>query len=118
MAPEVCRDLKGGAAKISLWNKRAYQNGTLLSREYLPHVLAARKAVPYDGHVGERNGRVEQTRIDPRAASYGVDVLVLLQRPSGEASDGSGFIRRDNYDPTASNSTIVAEDTGLLSSRS
>ncbi|MFM9432226.1 uracil-DNA glycosylase [Arthrobacter sp. MP_2.3] len=81
----------------------------------------------YEGVVGPLNRWVDALRastgesvpyFDPRAATQGVHVLVLLQDPSGEAQLGSGFISRDNNDPTAHNSTLAAEAGGLPYSRS
>lgn len=48
----------------------------------------------------------------------GAEVLVLLQDPSGEAQLGSGFISRDDNDPTAHNSTLAAEAGDLAYSKS
>lgn len=105
-----------------IWNKHAYKTGTLLSRHHLPHVLQLRQDIKYEGVVGPRNRWVDQVRVstkesvpyfDPRAATQGADVLVLLQDPSSEAQLGSGFISRDNNDPTAHNITLAAEAGGL-----
>lgn len=105
-----------------IWNKHAYNAGTLLSRHHLPHVLQHRQETRYEGVVGPLNRWVDRIRVstpesvpyfDPRAATKGADVLVLLQDPSGEAQLGSGFISRDNNDPTAHNSTLAAEAGGL-----
>lgn len=110
-----------------IWNKHAYNAGTLLSRHHLPHVLQQRQETRYEGVVGPLNKWVDEVRVstnesvpyfDPRAATQGADVLVLLQDPSGEAQLGSGFISRDNNDPTAHNSTLAAEAGGLPYSRS
>jgi uracil-DNA glycosylase len=110
-----------------IWNKHAYSAGTLLSRHHLPHVLQHRQDIRYEGVVGSLNKWVDEVRIstrenvpyfDPRAATQGADVLVLLQDPSGEAQLGSGFISRDNNDPTAHNSTLAAEAGGLSYTRS
>lgn len=110
-----------------IWNKHAYKAGTLLSRPHLPHVLQQRQDIKYEGVVGPLNKWVDQVRVstkesvpyfDPRAATQGADVLVLLQDPSGEAQHGSGFISRDNNDPTAHNTTLAAEAGGLPYSRS
>ncbi|WP_350005793.1 uracil-DNA glycosylase [Pseudarthrobacter sp. WHRI 8279] len=110
-----------------IWNKHAYNAGTLLSRHHLPHVLQHRQETRYEGVVGPLNRWVDHIRVstqesvpyfDPRAAAEGADVLVLLQDPSGEAQLGSGFISRDNNDPTAHNSTLAAEAGGLPYSRS
>lgn len=105
-----------------IWNKHAYKAGTLLSRHHLPHVLQHRLDIRYEGVVGPLNRWVDKVRVstkesvpyfDPRAATRGADVLVLLQDPSGEAQLGSGFISRDNNDPTAHNTTRAAEAGGL-----
>lgn len=110
-----------------IWNRHAYNAGTLLSRHHLPHVLQHRQETRYEGVVGPLNRWVDHIRVstqesvpyfDPRAATEGADVLVLLQDPSGEAQLGSGFISRDNNDPTAHNSTLAAEAGGLPYSRS
>lgn len=110
-----------------IWNKRAYSNGSILSQYHFPHVLEQRRAMRYEGVVGPLNKWVDELRastgesvpyFDPRAATEGVDVLVLLQDPSGEAQLGSGFISRDNNDPTAHNSTLAAEAGRLPYSRS
>lgn len=110
-----------------IWNKHAYNAGTLLSQHHLPHVLQQRQATRYEGVVGPLNKWVDEVRVatresvpyfDPRAATQGADVLVLLQDPSGEAQLGSGFISRDNNDPTAHNTTLAAEAGGLPYSRS
>ncbi|MDI3195407.1 uracil-DNA glycosylase family protein [Pseudarthrobacter sp. AL07] len=110
-----------------IWNKHAYNAGTLLSRHHLPHVLQHRQESRYEGVVGSLNKWVDEVRVstkesvpyfDPRSATQGADVLVLLQDPSGEAQLGSGFISRDNNDPTAHNSTLAAEAGGLPYSRS
>jgi uracil-DNA glycosylase len=110
-----------------IWNKHAYNAGTLLSRHHLPHVIQQRQERRYEGVVGPLNRWVDEVRVstnesvpyfDPRSATQGADVLVLLQDPSGEAQLGSGFISRDNNDPTAHNSTLAAEAGGLPYSRS
>lgn len=110
-----------------IWNKHAYNAGTLLSRHHLAHVLQHRQESRYEGVVGPLNKWVDEVRnstkesvpyFDPRAATEGADVLVLLQDPSGEAQLGSGFISRDNNDPTAHNTALTAEAAGLSYSRS
>lgn len=110
-----------------IWNKHAYNAGTLLSRHHLPHVLRRRQEIRYEGTVGPLNKWVDKIRLstnesvpyfDPRSSTEGADVLVLLQDPSGEAQLGSGFISRDNNDPTAHNSTLAAEAGGLPYSKS
>lgn len=111
----------------TIWNKHAYNAGTLLSRHHFPHVLRHRQENRYEGVVGPLNKWVDEVRVstkesvpyfDPRAATEGADVLVLLQDPSGEAQVGSGFISRDNNDPTAHNTTLAAEAAGLSYARS
>ena len=110
-----------------IWNKHAYSAGTILSQHHLPHVLEQRQAMRYEGFVGSLNQWVDELRattgesvpyFDPRAATEGVSVLVLLQDPSGEAQLGSGFISRDNNDPTAYHTALAAEAGGLPYSRS
>ncbi|WP_219816607.1 uracil-DNA glycosylase family protein, partial [Arthrobacter sp. Y81] len=110
-----------------IWNKYAYNAGTLLSQHHLPHVLRQRHTMRYEGVVGPLNRWVDGVRastnesvpyFDPRAATQGAEVLILLQDPSGEAQFGSGFISRDNNDPTAHNSTLAAEAGHLAYSKS
>lgn len=110
-----------------IWNKHAYNAGTLLSPHHFPQVLHHRQEIRYEGVVGPLNKWVDEIRVstkenvpyfDPRAATQGTDVLVLLQDPSGEAQLGSGFISRDNNDPTAHSTTLAAEAGGLSYSRS
>lgn len=110
-----------------IWNKHAYDARTLLSPHHLPQVLRHRREIRYEGVVGPLNKWVDEVRastkesvpyFDPRAATEGVDVLVLLQDPSGEAQLGSGFISRDNNDPTAHNTTLAAAASGLSYVRS
>lgn len=84
-----------------IWHKHAYNAGTLLNRHHLSHVLHHRQETRYEGVVDPLNKWVDKVRVstkesvpyfDPRAATEGADVLVLLQDPSGEAQFGSGFI--------------------------
>lgn len=129
MGEEIGNGLVAQAAAGSkaIWNKHAFNAGTILSQHHLPHVLEQRRAMRYEGVVGPLNRWVDTLRastgesvpyFDPRAATQGVQVLVLLQDPSGEAQLGSGFISRDNNDPTAHNSTLAAEAGGLPYARS
>ncbi len=105
-----------------IWNKLAHRRGQLLSRDLEPDVHAERWARRYDGAVGELNRWVDHVRdttyenipyLDPASATDGARVLVLLQDPSGEAEDGSGFISKHNNDPTAHN-TYIATDRARL----
>src|SRR3954466_11364364 len=48
-----------------------------------------------------------------RSAGQGARVLVLLQDPSGEAEEGSGFVSKHNNDPTAHNTYIATERAKL-----
>lgn len=76
----------------------------------------------YAGPVGKLNHWVDEVRIatgesgpyfDPRAASEGAKVLMLLQDPSGAADGESGFISLHNNDQTAHNVYQLCRDTGL-----
>lgn len=105
-----------------VWNTLADRRGELLSRDLAPDIHAERWARRYDGTIGELNRWVDHVRdttyenipyFDPAAATEGARVLVLLQDPSGEAEDGSGFISKHNNDPTAHN-TYLATDRARL----
>ncbi|GLZ45839.1 hypothetical protein Acsp06_20240 [Actinomycetospora sp. NBRC 106375] len=105
-----------------VWNTLAHKRGELLSRDLAPDVHAQRWAQRYDGAVGVLNRWVDHVRdttyenlpyFDPASAGQGARVLVLLQDPSGEAEEGSGFVSRHNNDPTANN-TYVASDRAKL----
>src|SRR3954470_17932431 len=105
-----------------VWNALAHQRGELLSRDLAPDVHAERWARPYDGMIGELNRWVDHVRgttyenlpyFDPASAGQGARVLVLLQDPSGEAEEGSGFVSKHNNDPTAHNTYIASERAKL-----
>ncbi|GAA4728585.1 hypothetical protein [Actinomycetospora chibensis] len=105
-----------------VWNKLADKRGELLSRELAPDVHAERWARRYDGTVGPLNRWVDHVRdttyenipyFDPASAGAGAHVLVLLQDPSGEAEEGSGFVSKHNNDPTAHNTNIATERAKL-----
>lgn len=105
-----------------VWNELAHKRGELLSRDLAPDAHAERWAQRYDGTVGELNRWVDHVRdttyenlpyFDPASAGAGARVLVLLQDPSGEAEEGSGFVSKHNNDPTAHNTYIAAERAKL-----
>lgn len=105
-----------------MWNPLAQRRGELLSAELAPDVLAERWERRYDGMVGEVNRWVDHVRAttyenvpyaDPAAAGDGPRVLVLLQDPSGEAEEGSGFVSKHNNDATAHNTYRVTERARL-----
>jgi hypothetical protein len=105
-----------------VWNELAEKRGELLSRDLAPDVHAQRWARRYDGMVGELNRWVDHVRdttyenlpyLDPASAGRGARVLVLLQDPSGDAEEGSGFVSKHNNHPTAHNTYIATERAKL-----
>ena len=105
-----------------VWNKLADKRGELLSPDLAPEVYEQRWARRYDGMVGELNRWVDHVRattyenipyVDPDCAGNGARVLLLLQDPSGEAEEGSGFVSKHNNDPTAHNTYIATERAKL-----
>ncbi len=113
MAPPSYRGVK---------NRIAYDRGELLSKVMTPRNVEDRMAERYDGPIGELNRWVDDVRtatgesvpyFDPRAASDGAKVLMLLQDPSGAADGESGFISLHNNDQTAHNVYKLCEETSL-----
>jgi hypothetical protein len=103
-------------------NRIAYDRGELLSKVVTPRNVSDRLAERYVGPIGELNRWVDKVRVatgesipyfDPRAASNGAKVLMLLQDPSGTADGESGFISLHNNDQTAHNVYRLCLDTGL-----
>ncbi|WP_440713623.1 uracil-DNA glycosylase family protein [Gordonia sp. FQ] len=107
---------------MTIRNHYAHKRGSLLSRIHAPLNVQARMARRYDGQVGDLNRWVDELRdgtgesvpyLDPDAASDGVRILMLFQDPSGSADGESGFISRDNNDPTAHNYCEATEKAGV-----
>ena len=105
-----------------VWNVLAHKRGELLSRDLAPDVHADRWVRRYDGMIGELNRWVDHVRdttyenvpyFDPASADRGARVLVLMQDPSGEAEEGSGFVSKHNNDPTAHNTYVATERAKL-----
>ncbi|MEV5835585.1 hypothetical protein [Nocardia sp. NPDC052112] len=103
-------------------NRIAYDRGELLSKVVTPRNVTDRMAERYTGPLRELNGWVDEVRaatgesvpyFDPRAASDGAKVLMLLQDPSGAADGESGFISLHNNDQTAHNVYKLCEETSL-----
>jgi hypothetical protein len=103
-------------------NRLAYDRGELLSKIVTPDHVAARMSERYAGTVGELNSWVDALRetegesvpyFDPRAASDGAKILMLLQDPSGAADGESGFISLHNNDQTAHNVYKLCLKSGL-----
>ncbi|MEU8898977.1 hypothetical protein [Nocardia sp. NPDC048505] len=103
-------------------NHIAYDRGELLSKTLTPGNVENRLSERYDGAIGQLNHWVDQLRattresipyFDPRAASTGAKVLMLLQDPSGAADGESGFISLHNNDQTAHNVYQLCEETSL-----
>lgn len=107
---------------MTIRNHHAHRRGALLSKIHAPHNVQARLDRRYDGGVGALNRWVDEVRdstgesipyLDPDAAGEGVRALMLFQDPSGPADGESGFISRDNNDPTAHNYCEATELAGL-----
>ncbi|WP_218719344.1 hypothetical protein [Nocardia sp. MH4] len=103
-------------------NRIAYDRGELLSKIVTPDNVNQRMAERYNGPIGALNRWVDGVRaatgesipyFDPRAASDGAKVLLLLQDPSGAADGESGFISRHNNDQTAHNVYRLGLETSL-----
>ncbi|WP_166367388.1 uracil-DNA glycosylase [Aeromicrobium camelliae] len=104
-----------------MFNRLAWQNGTLLDERERPGSIAERRAQLDRAHIGplhawatsvaERTGE-KVPAFDPRSGGIQAQVLFLLQDPSAVA-DGSGFISIDNNDQTAHNCTKAYEASGL-----
>jgi hypothetical protein len=103
-------------------NRIAYDRGELLSKVVTPRNVSDRMAERYSGTIGKLNRWVDEVRLatgesvpyfDPRAASGGAKVLMLLQDPSTAADGESGFISLHNNDRTAHNVYQLCGETGL-----
>src|SRR5882757_771074 len=113
MAPPSYRGVK---------NRIAYDRGELLSKVVTPRNVSDRMAERYAGPIGKLNRWVDEVCVatgesvpyfDPRAASDGAKVLMLLQDPSDAADRQSGFISLHNNDRTAHTVYQLCLDTGL-----
>jgi uracil-DNA glycosylase len=77
----------------------------------------------HDGHVLPLMNVVRDLRaqglivpnVDPNDGGMNARVLVLLETP-GPKAVASGFVSRDNPDPTARNLGLVLDEAGLLRS--
>jgi uracil-DNA glycosylase len=82
-----------------------------------------REAQLHDGHVLPLMNVVRDLRaqglivpnVDPNDGGVNARVLVLLETP-GPKAVASGFVSRDNPDPTARNLGLVLDEAGLLRS--
>lgn len=103
-------------------NRIAFDRGEQLGKVVTPRNVSDRMVERYAGPVGTLNHWVDEVRIatgesvpyfDPRAASEGAKVLMLLQDPSGATDGESGFISLHNNDQAARDVYQLCQDTGL-----
>ena len=114
-----------GAGGVAGGAARSLRDPAVVARRRA--MLGAARMAPLVAHVAELRalGLGEVPDFDPRDGGAEAQILFLLDRPgamsvvaNGRARPGSGFVSRDNDDPTSAAIARFLDEAGILRERS